>query len=402
MRRTCTPSAVTNDRKHHLLTRVDFTDRRIGEGFLQEALHENPGILPVDEIDGSFSPLVSLGREIAGIDNLFISPSGLLTLVETKLWRNPQSLREVVGQILDYAAEVSSWSYSDLESSVRTCLSSPLQKNRSLYQHVASSCPDEVPPENQFIDDVEKGLRMSRFLLIIVGDGIREGVEKVLGNLHNYPQRLFTFGLVEIHIYENPAVFNGKILLPLLVAKTTEIVRAVVRVQTEGKAQVSVEIEDSTKDSTSPSRRKLTEDIFFDEVKDETARSLYKKLLSLADELGCEKLGRSSSISIRLPDPKGSRQKLTLLVLTTAGELYVGWLADQLGRIGLSKNIAYDYVKTLCNIIGNVTPRKERKDGLSRNFQAKEMAEHLDEIEELIRETVQKIRNQCGKDKQEQ
>ena len=53
------------------------------------------------------------------IDNLLVTPAGLPVLVECKLWRNPQARREVVGQILDYAKELSRWSSSDLQREVR-------------------------------------------------------------------------------------------------------------------------------------------------------------------------------------------------------------------------------------------------------------------------------------------
>ena len=57
-----------------------------------------------------FSPPRTVGREVltaAGlIDVLYVSPAGLVTIVETKLWRNPEARREVVGQILDYAKEL--------------------------------------------------------------------------------------------------------------------------------------------------------------------------------------------------------------------------------------------------------------------------------------------------------
>jgi hypothetical protein len=47
-----------------------------------------------------------------------VTPTGLPVLVECKLWRNPQGRREVVGQILDYAKELSRWSSSDLQREV--------------------------------------------------------------------------------------------------------------------------------------------------------------------------------------------------------------------------------------------------------------------------------------------
>ena len=45
-------------------------------------------------------------------------PLGRLTLAEFKLWRNPQARREVIGQILDYAKELASWRYADLQREV--------------------------------------------------------------------------------------------------------------------------------------------------------------------------------------------------------------------------------------------------------------------------------------------
>ena len=54
------------------------------EDWLQKLLHKHPDILPVDLINEAFSPIASIGREIAKIDNLFVSPNGLITIVETK------------------------------------------------------------------------------------------------------------------------------------------------------------------------------------------------------------------------------------------------------------------------------------------------------------------------------
>jgi len=81
----------------------------------QEQLHKSPSILPVEELDDSFAPLLSLGREIESIDNLFISPNGRITIVETKLFRNPEATRQVLAQILDYAKRLSSLRYEEFE-----------------------------------------------------------------------------------------------------------------------------------------------------------------------------------------------------------------------------------------------------------------------------------------------
>ena len=51
-------------------------------------------------------------------DTLHVNGSGRLTLSEFKLWRNPQARREVIGQILDYAKDLASWGYEDLQRQV--------------------------------------------------------------------------------------------------------------------------------------------------------------------------------------------------------------------------------------------------------------------------------------------
>ena len=76
------------------LTPIPITHKIFKEEWLQELLFKHPSILPLNYLDESYEPLVSLGREIANIDNLFISPNGLITIVETKLWRNPEARRQ--------------------------------------------------------------------------------------------------------------------------------------------------------------------------------------------------------------------------------------------------------------------------------------------------------------------
>ena len=88
------------------------------EAWLRDTLLQYPDILPIREIAPSFGPLIPLCRElrtsVGPVDAVFINRHGLLTLVECKLWRNPEARRKVVGQVLDYASAISRWSYSDL------------------------------------------------------------------------------------------------------------------------------------------------------------------------------------------------------------------------------------------------------------------------------------------------
>ena len=105
------PILCTKDGKNaYALHRVDLekdSELAYSESWLQEIIFNNPSLLPVNDIDPIFGDLIPLCTEISTpvgfLDNCYINERGLLTLVECKLWRNPEARRKVVAQILDYA-----------------------------------------------------------------------------------------------------------------------------------------------------------------------------------------------------------------------------------------------------------------------------------------------------------
>jgi hypothetical protein len=108
------------------------------EAWLRDTLFDNPEIIPTDEIDPAFGPLVPLCKELrtdAGpIDAVFVNEQGRLTLIECKLWKNPQARREFVAQTLDYVSALSGWTYADLQRQVATAVSSrPKPDLKCLY-----------------------------------------------------------------------------------------------------------------------------------------------------------------------------------------------------------------------------------------------------------------------------
>jgi hypothetical protein len=159
------------------LSRVLLNSKTFQEDWLQNILENSPNLLPTSEIDQIFSPLVFVAREVnvksGFIDNLYISSKGYLVVVETKLWRNPESRREVVGQIIDYAKDLKEWSYEDLNELYKEYNNT----TSSLFEKMIKLNYQKVEDESIFIDIVEKNIKNARFLLMIVGDGIREGVK---------------------------------------------------------------------------------------------------------------------------------------------------------------------------------------------------------------------------------
>ncbi|SDC40488.1 hypothetical protein [Belnapia rosea] len=197
------------------------------EAEIQMLVHEHPSCLPIGEIDPMFLGPVAICRELqtpAGpIDNFMVTPSGLPVLVECKLWRNPEGRREVVGQILDYAKELSRWSSSDLQREVRRRLK---LAGNPLLDLVRAARPDL--DEIEFNDALTANLRRGRFLLLIVGDGIREGVEAIAEYLQEHAGLHFSLGLVEMPIFVLPD--GSRLLTPRLLLRTAVVTRTVISV----------------------------------------------------------------------------------------------------------------------------------------------------------------------------
>lgn len=199
----------------------------INEAAIQRLVHDHPSCLPILEIDPIFCGPVPICMELntpAGpIDNFMVTPSGLPVLVECKLWRNPEGRREVVGQILDYAKELSRWSSSDIQREASRRLSRIGNPVLDLIR-AAGHDIDEA----EFNDALTANLRRGRFLLLIVGDGIREGVEAIAEYLQAHAGLHFTFGLVELPIFCLPD--DRKVVAPRVLARTVAISREVVAV----------------------------------------------------------------------------------------------------------------------------------------------------------------------------
>jgi hypothetical protein len=152
------------------------------EAWLQDLIFTQPQAMPVAELDPAYGPLTPICKELyteAGyIDALFMNPLGMLTLVECKLWRSPEARREVVGQILDYARTLKKWTFSDLQ---REAARARKEQNFDLAAHVLSASANPNPNFDKaaFVDNVTRNLQKGRVLLLVVGDGIREGIEAI-------------------------------------------------------------------------------------------------------------------------------------------------------------------------------------------------------------------------------
>ncbi len=342
----------------HPLHKINLTGNRDGqysEGWLQDLLFNSPDIFPIGEIDPVFGPLIPVCTELptgAGpADILYVNPDGLLTLVECKLWRNPEARREVVGQTLDYAKELSQWSYEDLQSAVQ-------RRTRTSLYGIAKTF-DEQLDEATFIDNVSRNLKRGRFLLLIAGDGIREGVENITNFLQAHSGLHFTFALVEYGVFKLPAISGGGwIIQPRILARTAEIERAVIRVDNDALSVDQPEGQVVTHKRLGR-RKNLTDQEFFEAIKeiDPTAATLLPEFFDECDEAGLIISRTGASMIIHWVDDEG--KKVNFGTLSNDGTFNTNYIcnsAEELGDISIGE----DYLKGVADLIGG-TPRKQGK-----------------------------------------
>ncbi len=189
---------------------------------IQNLVFENPLCIPVSDIDESFNPIVPICKElntgVGPLDIFMLTPNGDIVIIETKLWRNPEARRKVVAQILDYANEISSWSYEDLQREINKKLK---RKGNSLYNLVKEKANSSIIDEANFVDAVSRNLSRGKFLLLIIGDGIKEGASNIANFLSSSAHLNFTFGMVELTLYEIDE--KMQVVLPKTIVKTKEI-----------------------------------------------------------------------------------------------------------------------------------------------------------------------------------
>jgi hypothetical protein len=199
----------------------------LSEEDIQMLIQQHPTCLPIAEIDSLFADPVPICTELrtsaGSIDNFMVTATGLPVLVECKLWQNPEARRKVVGQILDYAKEFARWRSSDLHRAVGERLK---RGDDAIFKLVTAA--GHMVDEGTFDDALTYNLRRGRFLLLIVGDGIRPDVELITEYLQQHAGRHFTLGVVEMPVF---ASANGdRLVVPRVVARTELITHNVIAV----------------------------------------------------------------------------------------------------------------------------------------------------------------------------
>jgi hypothetical protein len=188
------------------LDKTKFTE----EGKLQDYLEKYPSLIPLGETVEGASALLCIGREVGAgpgaIDLLFIDKDGLLTIVETKLRRNREARREVIGQIIEYASYISQWTTDKVYEIANAYLKSNLDEVMGNVGQGEFSVKDFRP-------NIEQNLNNGNIRCIIAVDELIEPLQATVTFLNSYSK--FEILLLQVSNFEEKGR-DRKILAPSL------------------------------------------------------------------------------------------------------------------------------------------------------------------------------------------
>ena len=407
-RRDCRPSIVSTDGTLVMPSPIPLTEQLVEEGFIQELLRKSPALLPVEEMEPTFAPLVTIGYEVdaspAGrIDLMYANPGARLTIVEVKLWRNTQALRRVVSQALDYASQLSQWSYDDIDDRVVAYNKQFRDRPMGLFETVKRESGYQDLDEAHFVDRVNTHLRRGRMLLVIAGDGIRERLETIASYLELTPNLHFSLMFLELQLFNMPTRNGDILIVPQLVARTKEVERAVVSIRDEVAALVSVEGPARYAAETRVSQRaRLQVQDLLEQLEDRDDLAFVETLLADLEAMGAYPDPGVRDLMIKLPDPLGSNKPLTLLGVTPKdGSIYEDWLPWQLqDRLGITLDlalpIAREYYESVIDLLdGYEMVMNDKGDGEAwkPHIPIAEMCPKYDLFVAILKHTIERIQD---------
>lgn len=198
------------------------------ESDLQSFLERHPLLIPGDQVD-SANPRrwVLVKREQAvpdsaesvgrwSLDHLLLDQDGILTLVEVKRASDTRARREVVAQMLDYAANaVSYWPIETIINSFRSTWGDLADATLERFLAMGQGEPNV----EQYWDRVRTNLEAERIRLVFVADEIPRELQRIVEFL-NGQMRSAEVIAVEIRQYVGEGALRT--LVPRVVGQTVK------------------------------------------------------------------------------------------------------------------------------------------------------------------------------------
>jgi hypothetical protein len=180
---------------------------------LQKYICDNPDALALDDIREDIRLFV-LGREFqtrsGPIDALAIDDKGVIYIIETKLYKNPDK-RLVVAQVLDYGAGL--WNsyadYSEIEPAIDQAVQSRF--GMPFREKLMDTFDVDDDQAGSIIDRFEENLVSGRFTYIVLMDHIHDQLKDLISFI-NANSRFVLLGCeLEFYAYEDLDILIPKL-----------------------------------------------------------------------------------------------------------------------------------------------------------------------------------------------
>lgn len=160
------------------------------EVVLQEALAQYPDLIPGDQINPDnprrwllVKRELGVPGEIGGgnqwsLDHLFLDQDAVPTFIECKRSQDTRGRREVVAQMLDYAANGTE--YWPMEKLRQSATETAQQQGRDLDEAIAELLDDVELEVEWFWQQVETNLRQGKIRLVFVADAIPKELRRLV------------------------------------------------------------------------------------------------------------------------------------------------------------------------------------------------------------------------------
>jgi hypothetical protein len=201
------------------------------EDLLQSLLADYPDLLAGDQIDEKAPrrwllisremgvPGQEGGSNLWSLDHLFVDQDGIPTLVEVKRSKDTRIRREVVGQMLDYAANaVVYWPPEGLRQCFENGITDSGGDPDEAVSHLLGISSEDVDSVEHFWQQVEANLRAGHIRMLFVADEIPAELRRIVEFL-NEQMRPAEVLAIEIKQY---AARSVKTLVPRVYGLTSE------------------------------------------------------------------------------------------------------------------------------------------------------------------------------------
>lgn len=160
------------------------------EVVLQEALAQYPDLIPGDQINPDNPrrwllvkrelgvPGETGGGNVWSLDHLFLDQDGVPTFIECKRSQDTRNRREVVAQMLDYAANGTE--YWPIDKLRQSATETAQQQGRDLDEAIEELLDDAELDVEWFWQQVEWNLRNGRIRLVFVADAIPKELRRLV------------------------------------------------------------------------------------------------------------------------------------------------------------------------------------------------------------------------------